>query len=235
MFRTLAEWLDTLMGKRYVVRLSEPERERATRLSDGRGVPAQVRTRAAVLLAAHLDLSDLQIATRLATSVATVQRTRRRFATEGFESAIGWNGEQAAPEPAEPELAVPTPWASGVLERTGQIEGAVGVALVDYRSGECLAKDGGGDIDLVAAAAHNAAVVRAKVGTIRDLRLTDAIEDILVTLSTQYHLIRVLPNGSPLFLYVVLDRAVGSLAMARHRLEAIERGLVPEPPGSERP
>lgn len=244
MFRTLAEWLDTLMGKRYVVRLSEAERARATELSGDARAPAQVRTRAAILLAASADLSDLQIATRLTTSVATVQRTRKRFSTEGFAPAIGWSGSPAEPpreESAESPhgepggAAVPTDWMSGVLERTGRIEGAVGVALVDYLSGACLGKAGGGDIDLATAAAFNAAVVRAKLVTISDLSLTDNIEDILVTLSTQYHLIRVLPHGRPLFLYVVLDRAVGSLAMARHRLEAIERGLGSEPSGSERP
>jgi hypothetical protein len=237
MFRKLAEWLDTLMGKRYIVRLTDPERARAARLADSPAVPGPAKNRAAVLLAAADGQSDLQIATRLGTSVATVQRTRRRFAEDGFAAAVGWAGELPESPPGGGRDGPPAPpaWVAGVIARSGEIEGAVGVALVDYVSGTCLGEHGGGGVDLATAAAGNAEVVRAKLGTIHELRLTDAIEDILVTLSTQYHLIRVLPTGRPLFLYVVLDRANGSLAMARHRLEAIERAVAEDTPGSDRP
>ena len=81
---------------------------------------------------------------------------------------------------------------------------------------------GGEGIDLSAAAIGNAEVVRAKLATIDALRLADGIEDILITLTSQYHLLRLLPRGHGLFLYVILDRQNGNLAMARHHLGAIE-------------
>ncbi|MDH6140568.1 MULTISPECIES: hypothetical protein [Kitasatospora] len=107
------------------------------------------------------------------------------------------------------------------------IEGAIGVALVDYNSGMALGTLGGGELDLAVAAAANTDVVRAKVRAIEMLNLNSAIEDILITLTDQYHLIRPLTSrsGKGLFLYLALDRNRANLAMARHQLRRIEGDL----------
>ncbi|GHH47720.1 hypothetical protein [Streptomyces candidus] len=108
------------------------------------------------------------------------------------------------------------------------IEGTIGVALVDYTSGMALGTAGGSkELDLTVAAAGNTDVVRAKVRTMEHLGLNEDIEDILITLGTQYHMIRLLrgrgTNG--LFLYVALDKGRANLAMARHQLRKIENEL----------
>ncbi|MCQ9136060.1 MULTISPECIES: hypothetical protein [Streptomyces] len=108
------------------------------------------------------------------------------------------------------------------------VEGALGVAVVDYTSGMALGTLGGGkDLDLNIAAAGNTDVIRAKVRTMEHLGLKGEIEDILITLATQYHLIRLLKGrtGSGLFIYLVLDRGRSNLAMARHQLKRIEAEL----------
>ncbi|GGV27407.1 hypothetical protein GCM10010495_49430 [Kitasatospora herbaricolor] len=108
------------------------------------------------------------------------------------------------------------------------IEGAIGVALVDVGSGMALGTLGGDrDFDLAVAAAGNTDLVRAKARTMEMLGLKDSIEDILVTLTNQYHLIRPLTsrNGSGLFLYLALDRNRANLAMARRRLQLVESEL----------
>ncbi len=117
---------------------------------------------------------------------------------------------------------------TALKEATTVIEGAIGAALVDYTSGMALGTIGGGkDLDLSVAAAGNTDVVRAKVRTMEQLGLKDGIEDILITLSSQYHLIRLLKgrgtNG--LFLYLALDKDRANLAMARHQLKKIEAEL----------
>lgn len=108
------------------------------------------------------------------------------------------------------------------------IEGALGVALVDAGSGMMLGSSGGGkDLDLTVAAAGNTDVVRAKVRAMDMLGLSGTIDDILITLTGQYHVIRPLTsrNGSGLFLYLALDRKRANLAMARHQLKQVESSL----------
>ncbi len=60
----------------------------------------------------------------------------------------------------------------------------------------------------------------------KSLGLKDAIEDILITLGKQYHLIRPLASNDAVFVYLVLDKQRGNLAMARHHLAQGEKELV---------
>lgn len=114
------------------------------------------------------------------------------------------------------------------LKSAMEIEGAIGIALVDHTSGMTLGTAGGNnEIDLGVAAAGNTDVVRAKMRTIEMLRLGEDIEDILITLSSQYHLIRPLGSrsGKGLFLYLALNRSRANLALARHQLRQLEENL----------
>ena len=115
------------------------------------------------------------------------------------------------------------------LKEAMTIDGALGVSLVDWDSGMSLGALGGGKyLDLDVAAAGNTEVIRAKMRTMESLRLNDSIEDILITLNKQYHLIRLLKNSrneQGLFLYLVLDRGKSNLALARHSLKQIENNL----------
>jgi len=113
------------------------------------------------------------------------------------------------------------------LSKLLEIDGAVGTCLVDSASGMMLGSEGGhGIINLELAAAGNTEVVRAKRKTMNALALKDSIEDILITLGKQYHLIRPLSSNDAIFIYLVLDKNRGNLAMARHKLTNIEKELV---------
>lgn len=111
------------------------------------------------------------------------------------------------------------------LNQVMEIKGAIGACLVDTETGMTLGSEGSGQLDLEVAAASNTEVVRAKREAIKALGLNEKIEDILMTLSSQYHLLRTLGKEESLVMYVVLDREKANLAMARHKLAAIEKDL----------
>ncbi|GAA3724049.1 hypothetical protein GCM10022225_01140 [Plantactinospora mayteni] len=114
------------------------------------------------------------------------------------------------------------------LKGAMSIDGAIGVALVDYTSGMTLGVAGGtAEFDLTVAAAGNTEVVRAKMRTMEMLKLNDTIEDILITLGSQYHVIRPLRSqtGKGLFLYLMLSKSRANLALARHQLRTIEESM----------
>ena len=91
------------------------------------------------------------------------------------------------------------------LQKAMQIDGAMVTALVDYESGMTLGTQGTAfNVDL--AASGNTSVVLSKMKVMQQLGLESEIEDILITLTDQYHLIRL-------------------LGMARHQLSAIEQDL----------
>ncbi len=113
------------------------------------------------------------------------------------------------------------------LKKISEIDGFVGACVVNSESGMMLDSAGGGtSIDLERAAACNTEVVRAKLEAINVLGLKDSIEDILITLGKQYHLIRPLAQKGGLFLYLVLDKARSNLAMARFSLAETGAKLV---------
>lgn len=103
------------------------------------------------------------------------------------------------------------------------IEGATGAAIVDISSGMALASGGNPGFDLSVAAAGNSNVVRAKLKTMSELGLNGKIEDIMISLDGQYHLINVLggAENAGLFVYLVLDRNTANLALARHKLKSV--------------
>ncbi|MCU0826765.1 MAG: protein kinase [Tabrizicola sp.] len=110
---------------------------------------------------------------------------------------------------------------SGLKEITGFIAGC----LVDCDSGLMLASELVGKFDIETAAAANVDVVRGKQNAVRLLGLNDSIEDILITLSSQFHLIRPLEGAPNLFLYAALDRKVANLGMARLQVKKVEQSI----------
>ena len=111
------------------------------------------------------------------------------------------------------------------LQPLNTIDGFVGACLVDSDSGMVLGMAGGQALNLDMAAAGNTEVVRAKRKTMKALALADRIEDILISLGSQYHLIRPLDSNDALFIYLALDRQRSNLGMARMELKQFEKTL----------
>jgi hypothetical protein len=110
------------------------------------------------------------------------------------------------------------------LDALLRVDGAMSAALVDSGTGMLLGGVGSG-IDLEVAAAGNTEVVRAKLKTARALGLADSIDDILITLTSQFHIIRPLAANPEVFIYLVLDRERANLALARIKTKEVEKGV----------
>lgn len=110
------------------------------------------------------------------------------------------------------------------IKKTMEIDGAIAAAIVDSESGMTLATIGGGPaFDIEIAAAANTNVVQAKLKAMSALRLADELEDILITLGKQYHIIRPLRRTPAVFYYLACERTKTNLAMARRMLAEIEQ------------
>jgi hypothetical protein len=104
------------------------------------------------------------------------------------------------------------------------MDGALCAAVVDSASGMMLGSAGSG-VDLEIAAAGNTEVVRSKMKTMRALGLNDVIEDMLITLGKQYHIIRPSSRKEGVFISFVLDKQKSNLAMARRKAQDVDREM----------
>jgi predicted regulator of Ras-like GTPase activity (Roadblock/LC7/MglB family) len=126
---------------------------------------------------------------------------------------------EAAPAAAEPAATEAAPTSLGLNESLQDLiafEGAISAALVDSDTGMILGRAGSGpELDLAAAGAS--VMLRARRATVKTLGMPDVIEDLLVTLTTELQIIRPLTKHPTVFLYLVVDKAKSSLAMARFK------------------
>jgi hypothetical protein len=110
------------------------------------------------------------------------------------------------------------------LDELLSLDGALCVAVVDSSSGMMMGSAGSG-VDLEKAAAGNTEVMRAKLKTMRALGLNDVIEDFLITLGKQYHILRPMARNEGVFIYLVLDKTKSNLALSRRKVQDVEKEL----------
>lgn len=115
--------------------------------------------------------------------------------------------------------------ADAALDAVLDLDGAIAVAVTDCSSGFVLAQRARVPFDMDLAAAAMTEVVRAKQRAVDLLGLEETVEDVLVTLTHQLHVVRVSAREDMegVFHYLVLDRSGASLALARRALMTLDR------------
>jgi hypothetical protein len=97
------------------------------------------------------------------------------------------------------------------------IPGYMAAALVDLESGMTLGlKSVRPDFDLAAASAYNSEMVKQKLKIMKALNLRTTLEDMLITLGDQIHMIKLV--GTTTFIYLCVDRSQSNLAIVRNAL-----------------
>jgi len=108
-----------------------------------------------------------------------------------------------------------------------EIPDLLAISVFELKSGELMATHHvGGKTNPAKAGPYNAEVIRQKQQALQALGLaTENIEDILVTLSSQWHVLRLLPGGRH-FAHLMVSMHDANLALAREvlRMQASEIG-----------
>lgn len=106
-----------------------------------------------------------------------------------------------------------------ILEKIqGDASGFIAASLVDLDSGMTLAvKSLRSDFDLTAASAYNSELVKQKLKIMRTLGLQGTIEDMLISLSDQIHLVKLV--GPNTFLYLAVDKRQSNIAIVRSAVQ----------------
>jgi hypothetical protein len=95
-----------------------------------------------------------------------------------------------------------------------EIPGFIAASLVDLESGMTLGmKSLRSDFDLAAASAYNSEMVKQKQKIMRALSLKTTLEDMLMTLGDQIHLIKMVSPAT--FIYLAADRSSSNIAIIR--------------------
>lgn len=112
------------------------------------------------------------------------------------------------------------------LERGRAIEGSLATLIVETATGELVAAAiGSKGIDLEVAAAATAEFARQKPNVERTLGVKDAVEQVLLTSTRRYYLLKPVGSGESWFLLLVLDRSRADLEAAEAEVAAIESEL----------
>ncbi|GAQ49589.1 hypothetical protein FPK15_contig00046-0001 [Flavobacterium psychrophilum] len=105
------------------------------------------------------------------------------------------------------------------------VSGFIAVAITEIKSGVSyysLSADKNFDPEL--AAAFNLEVVKAKLNAINALGLNQSIDDILINLSSQIHIIDVSDNNE-YFIYLVVDASKANMGMTKALLNKYKKEI----------
>ena len=113
-----------------------------------------------------------------------------------------------------------TPAGQAVQNILNDLPGLMAIAIVDISSGMSLASHSNSSINPDTAAAYNTEVVKQKQKAMAALKLQgETMDDILITLTSQLHLIKLVGEGKK-FIYLVVNSRETNLAIAREVLRA---------------
>jgi len=108
------------------------------------------------------------------------------------------------------------------------IPGFIAVSVTEVSSGVCyvsLSKKS--DFDPEIASAFNLEVAKAKMKAIEALGLKSNIQDIIITLTDQIHIIDLSEHGD-YFIYLAVDSSSANLGMTRALLKKYKKDIVNE-------
>ena len=108
------------------------------------------------------------------------------------------------------------------------VPGYIATSVTEVATGVCYISHSNSDkFDPEIASAFNLEVAKAKQNAIKALNLDSKIQDILITLDGQIHIIDLSENGE-YFIYLAVDSTKANLGMTRALLKKYKKDIVKE-------
>lgn len=113
-----------------------------------------------------------------------------------------------------------------IEEMKSNVPGYIAVTVTEVSTGVCyVSHSEKKDFDPEIASAYNLEVVKAKQSAIKALGLKSNIQDILITITDQIHIIDLSENGE-YFIYLAVDSTKANLGMTRALLKKYKKDVV---------
>ena len=107
------------------------------------------------------------------------------------------------------------------------IDGATAAARIDWKIGECLWSLGDQTVDMQALVARGLNMIRTRAAASTELPGSGSLEDITITFGRHYHILHICDDEPDQFIYLVVEREFGNIALARYQLTIACREEVP--------
>ena len=108
-----------------------------------------------------------------------------------------------------------------ILDEMVSVKGAIAASVIDWESGMTLGMQSRDNYNIELASAGNSEVLKAKMTTMRSLKLDGHIRDILITLDNQIHILTMVKDHPELVMYIALDSNNANLALARNKMQSL--------------
>lgn len=111
-----------------------------------------------------------------------------------------------------------------IIDHLLKLHGAIAAAIVDYDNGLLLAEgNNDANFNLEVIATRDSEVLRAKMRIMARLEMDDEINDILITLPEQYHMMCPSKQHRNLFIYLAVNKQQANLSNCRKALFQAEK------------
>ena len=111
------------------------------------------------------------------------------------------------------------------LEELSMLKGTMAVSLIDWENSIILGTKTKTDFNIERASKGNSKVIRAYMKMLSKLNISSPVDDILITLSNQIHIMHIISAYPQLCIYIALDSNKSNLALSRTKAKEVGEAL----------
>ncbi len=114
---------------------------------------------------------------------------------------------------------------NNALSQLLELKGSMATSIIDWEDDIILGTENKVNFDITTASKGNGKVMRSTLKMLNDTNPESQVEDILITLTDQIHIIHIINSHPELCLYIILDSQKANMALARTKIGLIAKEL----------